>query len=121
MMKIGCGVLDICESVWLGLVLIFVLFALVGGLSHLRPGQNTSIQRGLTMIWSLIRIVSGWWANLVGGIFAEMVGRRAGGGWQVGIFCWILFTILAFGVTTIGGMVGVGFMIKEFGICTVLD
>jgi hypothetical protein len=109
----------------LGTVIGLVPLAIVGALSRFRARNSTSIQRGFTMSRLVVGIVLG--AMLVG-ISSQsdeelqldeensktMKGRlRILGG--------NLAFLLANGVCAIGGMVVVGLMIRDYGICTLID
>jgi len=102
--------------------------AIIGGLSHFRSQKSTSIQRGFTMSWVVLGIFTvrdlndfipqndyDWSGQLllVKGRFSSL-GSVSGSG----SFLWRIYFALPLGVAAIGGMVVVGKMINEFGICT---
>jgi len=76
--------------------------AIVGGLSGFRVQQSTAMERGFTISWLVVSIAFG--------PFARLLQRRSS--------LYPYLSVLIFGAPTIGGMVVVGRMIGEFGICT---
>jgi hypothetical protein len=99
----------------LGVCLSFVPLAVVGGMSPFRVGNSTSIQRGFTMSWLVIGIFMSWVSRdtrlgpegVRNGALMFVLGRAV-----VGYFI--------MGIAATGGIVIVGKMVKEFGICTMM-
>lgn len=84
------------------LLLGMVPLIVVGALSHFQNGGSTTTQRGFTMSWLILSIVYG---NMVGDdILADTLGSA----------------MLILAIAPVGGMVVVGLMIRDFGICTVI-
>lgn len=96
---------------WLSTLLALVPIALVGGLSGFHHGKSTSMQRGWTMSWLVVGIVSGIMAGQYYGRAAREEYNVEGNYWRlVFVFCiaWI---------PALGGLVIVGMMLKEYGSC----
>lgn len=89
-------------SFWLAFCLSLITPAIVGALSHFRPANSTSLQRGFVMAWLVLGIffgVLGRMSEVRKHSFraAEILERFA-----------ILFTVAVIGSGAIGGMVVVG-------------
>jgi len=105
------------ETAWLtfllGLLCITAPIAIVGGLTSFHPGTaSSSADRGWLMSWLVVGSVSSLWIRTFAGV-AEYTDF---GPWGTGII--FVFLCAPLFVPAIGGMVTVGRMIKEFGICT---
>jgi hypothetical protein len=125
-----------------GLVMGLVPLAIVGGLSRFQTGGSTSVQRGFTMSWLVLGIAMGSALLTV----TEEISRRvlygapamtslirAGpsaylsgmmmqrGGYQTYVMLSFAWGFLVMGVCAIGGMVVVGLMIRDYGICMRVD
>ncbi|KAJ9490043.1 hypothetical protein VN97_g3244 [Penicillium thymicola] len=99
-----------------GKLLGSVPLANVGGLSKFQAKDSTSIQGGFTVSWLIVGIFYG--ASVKPQIILKSPTREI----QIDdVFASVLSFFLVFGVAPIGGMVMVGLMIQEFGICTLLD
>ncbi|KAK3940962.1 hypothetical protein QBC46DRAFT_383964 [Diplogelasinospora grovesii] len=83
--------------------------AIIGGLSGFHNQNSTPLQRGFTMSWLVVSIAVG--ANVIYAIEPPQT--------DIPVFFLIMLTIL-YGIPAVGGMVVVGQMIHEFGICTLL-
>lgn len=99
-----------------GMLLGSVPLAIVGGLSKFQAKDSTSMQRGFTMSWLIVGIFYG--ATVKPEVILESPTQEL----QIyEVSATVLTFFLLFGVAPIGGMVMVGLMIQEFGICTLLD
>jgi len=90
------------RDLYSGLLLGLIPLAIVGGLSGFRAQRSTAMERGFTISWLVVSIAFG--------PFARLLQRRSS--------VYLYLCVLIFGAPTIGGMVVVGRMIGEFGICT---
>ncbi len=91
---------------WAGLLFGLIPLGIVGALSGFHQNDSTFIQRGLTMIWLVLGIVAGIW-------FKPRDTRNFNLGARI-------FRGVFFSAGPIGGMIVVGLMIQEYGICTLL-
>jgi hypothetical protein len=107
----------------LSLFLGIVPLAIVGILSKFRPEKSASIQRGFTMSWLVIGIYAGLQitAELTGRLqlFRYMFDGSKEGLDLAGKVIYVSHLTPSV-VASIGGMVVVGSMIKNYGICTVV-
>jgi hypothetical protein len=122
------------------LLLSLVPLAVVGGLSGFQEGNSSQLERGFTMSWLVVGIFWGVAAGIEthvgapGGITGMAETSKAAVtqmsltrrsvkamGRFVFAFTSLLVTLLFLRVPTVGGMVVVGRMIRDFGICTGVD
>lgn len=109
--------LNICVAFLCSLIPL----GIVGGLSGFQTGNSSQMERGFTMSWLVVGIIYGLTFGL-GDLsilmqFMTMNGRKN----KLGSTLRLYFTILlGLGVPSIGGMVVVGMMIRNFGICTLI-
>lgn len=107
------------EAILGPVVLISLIpLAIIGGLSRFRAQNSTSLQRGFTMSWLVLGIIAGVAVmepdrEEDDGI-DENLRKKLG---KFGIDTRI-FRCFGYGVAAIGGMVVVGLMIRDYGICT---
>ncbi|KAI6777576.1 uncharacterized protein J7T54_005868 [Emericellopsis cladophorae] len=90
----------------------FVPFSIFGGLSGFRSGNSTHTQRGFMMSWQVVGAV--YW------IQAELAKYYIDDeSWLV---LWAaLVQVICLGAPAVGGMVMVGQMLREYGVCTRID
>ncbi|KAL7804938.1 hypothetical protein V8C44DRAFT_341952 [Trichoderma aethiopicum] len=94
-------------------------FGIVAGLSGLQQKNSSRVEKMFTLLWLIIGICYG---ILFGfrEIYLEKTGIRGGGKINMGAIIvqgWILLLSM---VVMVGGMVVVGIMIRNFGICTLI-
>ncbi|KAK1244093.1 hypothetical protein MKX08_002231 [Trichoderma sp. CBMAI-0020] len=92
---------------------------IVGGLSGFQPRDSSQMERGFAMSW----LVVGFFYGLAYGLgnpivmrYMTIIGKKNLGST---LFLYVVI-LLSVGVPTIGGMVMVGLMIRNFGICTLI-
>jgi hypothetical protein len=100
----------------LGILLNFVPLAVVGGLSGFQPGNSTQTERGFTMSWLVIGMIYGMYFGFVP---VPRLSRRQGFDSEGPVELFAFISILA--VPAVGGMVVVGRMIRDFGVCTLVS
>ncbi|KAK5652336.1 hypothetical protein OQA88_10528 [Cercophora sp. LCS_1] len=102
-----------------GFIVSVIPLAIIGGLSRFRNEQSTQMQRGFTMAWLVVGIVYGLFlsdprmAQAVAGDNSPL-NKRNNGVYAATV------NFLVFATPVVGGMVMVGEMIRDFGICTLL-
>ncbi|KAK3302748.1 uncharacterized protein B0T15DRAFT_314050 [Chaetomium strumarium] len=85
--------------------------AIIGALSGFQPGNSSSLQRGFTLSWVVMGIITApFFYNL----------DKAPQGRDVARFYFGRAAIIIYGAAAIGGMAMVGLMIRDFGVCTLL-
>jgi hypothetical protein len=107
-------------TITIGSILVgSIPLAIIGGLSGFRAQNSTSLQRGFTMSWLVLGIWHGppiirmMLMNTDSVTDSEVESRAVR---VIGPIC----VYLVYGVAAIGGMVVVGQMIRDFGVCTLL-
>jgi len=92
----------------LALFFAFIPLIIVGCLSRFARRSSTSLQRGFTMSWLAVGILYGMAVGLydIGGRIDNDIPAVTVG------------SILVVSVPALGGMVVVGMMLRDFGICT---
>ncbi|CVL11586.1 uncharacterized protein FPRN_13987 [Fusarium proliferatum] len=109
---------------FLGICLLFGLvpLAVTGSISGFQNGNSTALERGFTMSWLVMGLFHGLLMSLhvIRVTNAKNIEDVTFGRFIIDSFLtpWLLFE---FGVPAIGGMVMVGKMIKNFGICTLIS
>jgi hypothetical protein len=93
------------------LLVLAAPYAIIGGLTRFKVGNSTTSERGWTMSWLVIGQIAGAVTAL------GMKADKGKFGSRMGNF---LGAVIVFGAPTIGGMVMVGKMIKEFGACVLV-
>jgi len=93
----------------IGILVGIIPLVIVGGLSRFQAQNSTSLQRGFTMSWLVLGIIVGGFLPPVNN---DMV---TGGGIKNRIANYFIYSVPA-----VGGMVIVGQMIRNYGICTLL-
>ncbi|KUJ21861.1 uncharacterized protein LY89DRAFT_778229 [Mollisia scopiformis] len=116
------------ESGILGVLLSLTPLAIIGGLSHFRNQKSTSIQRGFTMSWVVFGIFTAVnSASVYSSVDYDWSGQRLlgngrfsslGYAYKSSLVLRNIYFMAVWGVASIGGMVVVGKMIAEYGICT---
>lgn len=94
---------------FLALLLGLIPIAVVGGLTSFREGHSTRSQRGWLMTWLVFGMFVGPWIEV-----ASSAAARDAAPWSA------FFLLLLFAAPSIGGLVTVGSMIKEYGMCSTL-
>ncbi|KAI3320667.1 hypothetical protein HD806DRAFT_505814 [Xylariaceae sp. AK1471] len=95
--------------------------AITGFLSGFQTQSSTSLQRGFTMSWLVLGIVIGTGLPIIYDDLSYMIMRAGsfGFGPHLGIDM-RFFACLIYGIAAIGGMIVVGQMIRDYGVCTLL-
>lgn len=109
------------DALFEGVVVVMGLvpLAIFGVLSRFQTEDSTSVQRGFTISWLVLGIVMG-----ISFLTAtEGSNRRILylGGSQKSVILFLTLFYLVWGVCAIGGMVVVGLMSRDYGICTRVD
>lgn len=99
-----------------GLIASIIPLAIVGALSRFQAAKSISLQRGFTMSWLVVGIIG---FKATDDIVKDLQKDMKSSGLVPRLFN--VFFLLYMGVYAIGGMVVVGFMIRDYGICTRLD
>ena len=84
--------------------------AVIGALSSFQPQSSSALQRGFTMSWVVMGILGGPIVRSV----RQTWGTFRHGYKGVSVAC---VTVLYYGAPAIGGMVVVGKMIQDYGVC----
>ncbi|MCJ1331009.1 hypothetical protein MMC10_007696 [Thelotrema lepadinum] len=94
------------------LIFIFSLIPLVvvGALTGFEAGSSTPVQRGFTMAWLAVGILVG----IIMPDFARTRRRLASQTFDT------LLTVVMYAPVSVGGMVVVGQMLREYGVCTLI-
>ncbi|KLU93080.1 hypothetical protein MAPG_12021 [Magnaporthiopsis poae ATCC 64411] len=103
------------SAVW-SFVAAAVPLVIVGTVSSFRPGQSTVEERGWMMAWLVCGVLGQLWSTpavFIEGRPSITTGDRQRYHSRAIYMC----VVLAFGVPSIGGMVTVGRMIRDFGVC----
>jgi hypothetical protein len=101
----------------LSMVLGLVPVAIVGALTGFKKQNSTPLERGFTMAWLAVSIVLGPLVRIVHWMVAYIL--DAGDGLDMSIrLGFLAFVVVFFGAPAIGGMVMVGLMIQDFGVCS---
>lgn len=107
------------RSIILSFLAAVVPLVIVGTVSSFRPGQSTQEERGWMMAWLICGLFGQLWnapAVFIEGRPSIIIGdEQRYHGRAV-----YMLVVLAFGVPCIGGMVTVGRMIRDFGVCQLL-
>lgn len=93
----------------LALLLGLIPIAVVGGLTSFRKGHSTGSQRAWLMTWLVFGMFVGPWAEA-----ASSAAARDDAPWSA------FFFLFLFAAPSIGGLVVVGSMIREYGVCSAL-
>jgi hypothetical protein len=96
---------------FLGVIVLATPYVIIGCLTHFDPRNSTALERGFTMSWLVVGQIAGAWLAWTIKFDEQDVGAR--------ICIFLTFGIL-FGAPTIGGMVFVAKMYKEFGACVAI-
>jgi hypothetical protein len=100
-----------------GLLLGLIPLAIIGALSRFQAGNSTSLQRGFTMSWLVLGIFFGFFFEDFSEPPSSSITQGTIGGMVNGIYLGAAIG----GCSAIGGMVVVGQMIQDFGICTLFE
>ncbi|KAL2023481.1 hypothetical protein VTK56DRAFT_2477 [Thermocarpiscus australiensis] len=116
------GVLSVWRVLILPLLLGGLSLAVVGALTRFNAGASTVAQRGWTMSWLVVGIVSGWWVDQQAGLFAMIVELLGIGTHKVKFLLVVMIPFFVVGlglffVPAIGGFIVVAGMLREYGIC----
>ncbi len=93
----------------------------VGVLTRFENGESTAAQRGWIMSWLVVGIACGWLADVVSGALSSPQWMKTPEGFEfrfspvVQVIAIILLGL--FCVPALGGLVAVGGMLREYGIC----
>ena len=87
-------------------------FVIIGVLTGFHPGQSTKPERVWTMIWYVFGGLFGWVTPIV----LEILEKKDPITPMGTVFLRISYALM-YGVGTIGGLVMVGKMLKEYGNC----
>ena len=96
---------------------IGIPFVIIGVLTGFHPGQSTKHERVWTMIWYVFGGLFGWAIPIMLGDFEHDVEDGDGRIPPKATAVLRIFYALTCGVGTIGGLVMVGKMLKEYGNC----
>lgn len=98
-------------SAWIGCL----SFAIIGGLSHFDQGKSTNVQRSWTMAWLVTGVVLGpdcyQAIETLSNSVADLV--QSTKIYRIALFV----AFFLYGAATVGGMVVVGQMLKDYGSC----
>jgi hypothetical protein len=111
----------ILSHIALGFLLIAAPFAIVGLLSGFRPAGSTTSQRGWMMTWYVVGAASSFWVRLMLH-HSGILNTDEDGKFSIfeAVFAWMI-VVVPLWAPAIGGMVMVGLMLRDYGVCTLLD
>jgi hypothetical protein len=92
-----------------GILVSIITIGIIGGLSHFQPASSTVSQRAWTMTWLS--------SSIIWGLGAASLTKEEDLSWSKFFANGSLFFIVLGGVPFLGGLVVVGQMILEYGIC----
>ena len=107
---------NMAAEMGIGFLLSLIPLAIVGCLSHFKAQNSTPIERELTMSWLVVGILYGIYLYSAEYLSVLKFGHR-----YFYLFLRFLCVIFPSAVPTLGGMVVVGKMIHDFGICTLVN
>jgi hypothetical protein len=103
-------------GLWIGCIPL----AIIGGLSRFHAQNSSALQRGFTMSWVVLGIVGGSVVYLADRYTMDEEENEEFESFFGSFFLFRILITLLYGVAAIGGMVVVGLMIRDYGICTLL-
>ena len=109
---------DYSPAAPIGFLLCLIPLAIVGGLSSFHAQNSTAIERGFTMAWLIVGIFNG---SMIYMLRRDVPSYSAVMDRHLDVISREVVVIITYGAPAVGGMVIVGKMIKEFGICKLLS
>jgi hypothetical protein len=112
----------ICWFLLIGLALTLPPLAIVGALTKFQAATSTVRQRGWMMSWLVVGSASSIWMRVVAkNIALDSYWEGVSTGKKINLVVGMVIYTFPPWICGIGGMITVGLMIKEYGVCTRLD